>query len=93
MQETESDGGIFSSYLLFESNNMLKFLFNEDIYNNGNFMEYNLNANGNFKRISLLNSEKKELQLIPQKGKQIDANTLIIPSERKKYLQLVMIKY
>ena len=56
-------------------------------------MEYNLNANGNFKRISLLNSEKKELQLIPQKGKQIDANTLIIPSERKKYLQLVMIKY
>lgn len=93
VQETESDGGIFSSYLLFESNNMLKFLFNEDIYNNGNFMEYNLNANGNFKRISLLNSEKKELQLIPQKGKQIDANTLIIPSERKKYLQLVMIKY
>ena len=93
VQETESDGGIFSSYLLYESNNMLKFLFNEDIYNNGNFMEYNLNANGNFKRISLLNSEKKELQLIPQKGKQIDENTIIIPSERKKYLQLVMIKY
>lgn len=92
-QETESDGGIFSSYLLFESNNMLKFLFNEDIYNNGNFMEYNLNANGNFKRVSLLNSEKKELQLIPQKGKQIDENTVIIPSERKKNLQLIMIKY
>lgn len=93
VQETESDGGLFSSYFLFESDNILKFLFNEDIYNNGNFMEYNLNANGHFKRVSILNSEKKDLQLIPQKALQIDGNTAIIPSERKRYLQLVMFKY
>jgi len=93
MQMTEGDGGLYSSFMLFESNNLLKFLFNEDIYSTGNFVEYNLNPLGATKRLSLFNSDKDALTLIPQKGYQISANEIIIPSEQKRNLQLVLFKY
>lgn len=93
VQVTEGDGGIFSSYVLYEANNLLKFLFNEDIYNNGNFIEYNLNPAGVQKRVSLFNSDKEGITLIPQKGKQISGNQLLIPSEQKRNLQLVMFNF
>jgi hypothetical protein len=93
VQVTEGDGGLYSSYIMYEANNVLKFLFNEDIYNNGNFIEYNINPLGNQKRISLFNSDKENLTLIPQKGKQISGNMVLIPSEQKRNLQFVLFKY
>lgn len=93
VQVTEGDGGIYSSFILYEANNLLKFLFNEDIYNNGNFIEYNLNPAGSQKRVSLFNSDKEGVTLIPQKGKQISGNQLLIPSEQKRNLQLVLFNY
>jgi hypothetical protein len=93
VQVTEGDGGIYSSFILYEANNLLKFLFNEDVYNNGNFIEYNLNPAGNQKRVSLFNSDKEGVTLIPQKGKQISGNQLLIPSEQKRNLQLVLFNY
>ncbi len=93
MQITEGDGGLYSSFVMFESNNLLKFLFNEDIYSNGNFVEYNLNPAGVTQRNSVLNSEKDALVLIPQKGLQISETEIIIPSEQKRNLQLVLFKY
>lgn len=92
-QITEGDGGIYSSYVLLESNNVLKFLFNEDVYSNGNFVEYNLNPRGETKSLSLLNTQKDGLVLIPQKGLQISPTEVVIPSEQKRILQLVLFKY
>lgn len=93
VQVTEGDGGLYSSYMMFEANNVLKFLFNEDVYNNGNFIEYNVNPLGNQKRISLFNTDKQNMSLIPQKGKQISGNMVLIPSEQKRNLQFVLFKY
>lgn len=93
MQMTEGDGGMYSSYVMLEANNVLKFLFNEDIYSNGNFVEYNLNPAGETKSLSLLNTQKDGLVLIPQKGLQISPTELVIPSEQKRILQLVLFKY
>ncbi|MCO5230934.1 MAG: hypothetical protein M9958_07225 [Chitinophagales bacterium] len=93
VQVTEDDGGIYSSFSLFESNNLLKFLFNEDIYANGNFVEYNLNPKGITMRKSLLNTKKENLTLIPQKGVQLSATEILIPSEQKRNLQFILFKY
>lgn len=93
MQITESDGGYYSSFVMFEANNLLKFLFNEDVYSNGNFVEYNLNPAGATKRNIVFNSERDNLLLIPQKGIQISETEMIIPSEQKRNLQLVLFKY
>ncbi len=93
IQETEDDAGVFSSYFMFTANNVLKFLFNEDIYSNGNFMEYNVNPIGQLNRISLLNSSNLDVALIPRKGLQVSGTEVIIPSEKRKNVQLVKIAY
>ncbi len=92
-QVTEGDGGLYSSFMLFESNNLLKFLFNEDIYTSGNFIEYNINSAGEMLHLSILNSEREQFIPIPQKGIQISPTEVIIPSEQKRDLQLLLLKY
>lgn len=92
-QVSENDEGYYSSFAMFEANNVLKFLYNEDFYNIGNFVEYNINPNGQAKRLSVLNSEKQGLVIVPLKARQLDGNTIIFPSEQKRTLQFVMFKY
>lgn len=92
-QMSENDEGYYSSFAFFEANNVLKFLYNEDFYNSGNFAEYNVNPNGLLKRQSVLNSEKQDLVLVPMKAKQLDGNTIIFPSEQKRNLQFILLQY
>lgn len=92
-QVSENDDGYYSSFAFFEANNVLKFLYNEDFYNIGNFAEYNINPNGLTKRQSVMNSEKQNLVLVPLKAKQLDGNTVIIPSEQKRNVQFVLFQY
>jgi hypothetical protein len=92
-QVSENDDGYYSSFAFFESNNVLKFLYNEDFYNIGNFVEYNINANGITKRKSVMNSEKQGLVMVPLKAKQLDGRSIIIPSEQKRNLQFVLFQY
>lgn len=92
-QVSENDDGYYSSFAFFEANNVLKFLFNEDFYNIGNFVEYNVNPNGLTKRQSVMNSEKQELVLVPLKAKQLDGHTIVFPSEQKRNLQFVLFQY
>jgi len=92
-QITEGDGGLYSSFFMYESNHLLKFLFNEDIYSSGNFVEYNVNPIGMSKRVSILNSEREQFLPIPRRGVQISESEIIIPSEQKRSLQLLLLKY
>ena len=89
-QVSENDDGYYSSFAFLEANNVLKFLYNEDFYNIGNFVEYNVNPNGLIKRQSVMNSEKQNLVMLPLKGKQLDGRTIVIPSEQKRTLQFVL---
>ncbi len=92
-QFSENDDGYYSSFAFFEANNVLKFLYNEDFYNISNFAEYNINPNGTTVRQSVMNSEKQNLVIVPQKAKQLDGHTIVIPSEQKRNLQFVLFQY
>jgi hypothetical protein len=92
-QISENDDGYYSSFACLEANNVMKFFYNEDIMSTGNFVEYNVNPAGKTKRVSILNSEKEDVVLIPQKSKQVDGRSIIIPSEQKRVLQLVKFTY
>ena len=92
-QQSEDDDAIFSSFTLFEADNVLKFIYNEDIFSSGNFVEYNINPIGKSKRVSIINSEKEKLNLIPKKAVQLDANTLMIPSQNKRNIRFLQIVY
>lgn len=92
-QVSENDDGYYSSFAFFEANNVLKFLYNEDFYNIGNFVEYNVNPNGITKHQSIMNSDKQDLVMVPTKAKQLDGHTIVIPSEQKRTLQFLLFQY
>jgi hypothetical protein len=93
IQETENDRGRYSSFMFGGNNNVVKLLFVDDIYGNGNLTEFNFNPDGQWNKRTLLNSYREDLLLVPGKGKQLSGREVILPSEKKNRLRLVKITF
>lgn len=92
-QTSQNDQGIFSSYFLWQNKSSIRLIFNDDIKRRTNVVEYILQANGESKRYSLFNTANEDLLLRMRDGLQISANEVIIPSQFKKKLRLVVVRY
>lgn len=92
-QYSQDDGGVFSSFFLFKSPTNLRLLFNDEIKYENTVSEYVVNGMGEFERKSLLSTENLELKLRFRDAMQVNANEMIIASERRNRLKLVKLKY
>lgn len=92
-QYSQDDGGVYGSFFLFKTAGALHFLFNDEIKAENTVSEYVLDATGQLVRRSLLNTAKLDLQLRFLDAIQVDAATVIIPSERRGRLKLVKLVY
>lgn len=92
-QTSQNDQGIFSSYFLFQNDNALRLIFNDDIRRHTNVVEYKVTPNGQSKRSSLFNTGDADIQIRMKDGLQIRPNEAIFPSQYKKKLKLVVIRY
>ncbi|MEL7221203.1 MAG: hypothetical protein AAGJ93_07790, partial [Bacteroidota bacterium] len=92
-QYSQDDGGIFSSYFLFETPGRLRFLFNDEIRYENTVSEYVINGLGEYDRNSLFSTANLDLRLRFRSAIQINGKTLVIPSERRNRLKLVKLTY
>ena len=92
-QYSQDDDGIYSSFFVFKTASSLRFLFNDEIKYENTVSEYVLRGNGNFDRNSLMSTENLKLRLRFRDALQIDANTLLIPSERRNRLKIARLEY
>jgi hypothetical protein len=92
-QYSQDDDGVYSSFFLLRTASSLRFLFNDEIKYENTVSEYVLKGNGKFNRKSMLSTENLRLRLRFRDAVQIDANTVIIPSERRNRLKLVRLEY
>ncbi|MFI5171648.1 MAG: hypothetical protein ACHQFW_04615 [Chitinophagales bacterium] len=92
-QISREDRGVNSSYAIINSKQKLTFIFNEDIEQNSNVLEYEMTAEGTLDRKSLFNANQQEVQLRPSSAEQISFNEIIIPSIYKKMLAFVKLQY
>ncbi|HHB77828.1 MAG TPA: hypothetical protein ENK85_01190 [Saprospiraceae bacterium] len=92
-QMSQNDQGIYSSYLLWQNKSSIRLIFNDEIKRRTNVIEYVLDVDGHSKRHSLLNTSDSELLLRMRDGLQVAANEVIVPSQYKKKLKLVLIRY
>lgn len=92
-QYSQDDSGIYSSYFLFKSAGLLRFLFNDEIRNENTVSEYIINGVGKYDRNSIFSTTKLDLRLRFRDGLQVSSNTMIIPSERRNRLKLVKVEY
>ena len=92
-QISREDRGVNSSYALVNIKDRCVFIFNEDIEQNANVLQYSVQFNGELDRNSLFNANQQEVQIRPSSAQQISYNEIVIPSIYKKSLSFVRIKF
>lgn len=92
-QQTESDGGLFSSYALVIAPTKLILVYNDFAGGTNVLSAFTLQADGKTERIEILNADKKGLLPVAIAGKQISPNEIIMPSLKKGYLQYLKLLF
>lgn len=92
-QVSKEDRGAYSSFVYANCIERLFFIYNEDISQNSNVIQYEMLADGTLNRKSLFNPSKQEVELRPQAGKQVAFNEVIIPSIHKRNLAFISIEF
>ena len=92
-QVSEDDNGIYSSFMLMNEKEKLRFIYLEDISTNSSVYNYYLSSEGMSDKDVLLNQEERDLMLLPKIGKQISPEEVVIPSYKNGSLRLVKITF
>jgi hypothetical protein len=92
-QYSQDDEGLFSSFFVFHTSALLGIIFNDAISSEGTVSEYLLKPNGDHIRKSILNTSYKNLNLRFQDARELDAQTVLVPSENNGKLNLVKIVF
>ena len=92
-QQTESDGGIFSSFALLIAPTNLLLIFNDFAAGMDVLSTFTLWPDGKVERNEIFNADKKGLLPLVKEGKQISPNEMVMPSLKKGYLQYLKILF
>lgn len=92
-QFSQDDGGVYSSFFLFELPSRFKIIFNDDIKSNNMVSEFELYPSGKLIRKSLLSTEYQNLKIRFDGAIQTSNNTFLVPSEKSGKLKIVKVSY
>lgn len=92
-QVSREDKGVNSSYAIMNGKEKITFIFNEDVEQNSNVLQYEMMADGTLDRKSLFNANQQEVQVRPLSATQVSYNEIIIPSIYKKNLSFVKLQF
>jgi len=92
-QSSEDDNGVYSSFLIENEKDRLRFLYLDDISTSGILNQYTLTSEGKADRKAVLNQEEKDVMLLPKSGRQVAPNEVVIPSYFNGTFKLVKITY
>lgn len=92
-QYSQDDEGIFSSFFIFRTPALLRIIFNDAVNADGTVSEYLLKPNGDHIRKSVLNTTYKNLNLRFRDAIELNAHSILIPSEDNGKLTLVRIQF
>ncbi|MDX1409670.1 MAG: hypothetical protein R3330_16090, partial [Saprospiraceae bacterium] len=81
-QYSQDDEGVYSSYFLFKTPELLRLIFNDEIKQENTISEYVLRGNGYVKRNNVFNTDYQRLRLRFRDAVQVAYNECIVPSER-----------
>jgi|AntRauTorckE5430_2_1112549.scaffolds.fasta_scaffold02679_1 hypothetical protein len=92
-QYSQDDNAMYSSYFLLKTRSNLRFLYNDEIKQEGIVNEYIVAGEGIPDRKNIMNTQGVKLMLVMKNAVQVSADEVIIPSERRRQLKLVKLTY
>ncbi len=90
-QYSQNDEGAFSSYFPSTTTARVFLLFNDEIRYENTVSAYEITSAGTAQRKTLFNTQHLQLQLRFVEALQVDAKTVVIPSEKRNALKLVKV--
>jgi len=92
-QYSFDDGGIYSSFYQFVSNNGIHLLFNDEVRNQSTISDFTIKGNGKYKRRAIINTIGINIKLRVRDALQTSANEIIIPSQYRNKLKMVKFNF
>ena len=92
-QTTVNDGGYYSSIVVYIGDKFVQLLYNDQLRNSGDVMQYTIYNNGYEVSSKLLKTELDFVAIIPIESKQVASNKLIIPTSKNRRFSLLKLVY
>jgi hypothetical protein len=92
-QQTQDDGGFYSSFTTMITADDLYFVYNSNDHGEINVVSHQVGSTGMTQRNVLFSADRKGVMLVPKFGKQVSSAELVIPSLKRNYLQLVKVSF
>ena len=92
-QYSQDDDAMFSSYFLLKTPEVLRFIYNDEVRQNGLISEYILEANGESRRRALPSINQQNVLIRLTTGIQTDINEFVAISEFRNHMRLMRFEY
>ncbi|MBT8326763.1 MAG: hypothetical protein KJP21_03505 [Bacteroidia bacterium] len=92
-QTTINDGGYFSSAVVYVGDKYIQLLYNDQLRNTGDIMQYTIYNNGKMESNKLLKTELDYVAIIPAESKQVSSNKVVISTSKNRRFALLKLIY
>lgn len=92
-QTTINDGGYFSSAIVYVADRYIQLIYNDQLRNSGEIIQYTIFNNGKTASKKLLKTELDYVAVIPTESRQVASNKLIIPTAKNRRFALLKLIY
>lgn len=93
IQSSGNDFGHYSSFAVHKKSDQLLIIYNDKLRSPGDVMLYQIQANGKINVKPMFRNQNSYVTLVPLEAKQIDGNTLLIPSSKDRKFAFLKITF
>lgn len=92
-QFSQDDDADYSSVLVMKGADYLRLVYNDEITNENTLSQYLVQSDGRFLRKNIPNTDFRKLKIMFRKGRQVSANTVLIPCLAKNKLRYLKLEF
>lgn len=92
-QSSVNDYGYYSSFAICKKKDQIHILFNDKLKGNGGVLNYTLNNDNTLEEEMLFGNQSAYISIVPTESRQLDANTLLIPTSKDRKFAFVKITF
>ncbi len=92
-QSSVNDYGYYSSFTIFKKKDSIHILFNDKIKGDGGVLNYTLKNDNTLEQELLFGNQSSFISIVPTESRQLDANTLLIPTSKDRKFAFVKISF
>lgn len=92
-QSSMNDAGYYSSIAIANTRSNIYIIYNDQMRNNGDVLQYTINNDGEVSYKILIRSEEDYVSVIPGEAKQIAYNKLLLPTNKDRRFALLKLIY